>query len=58
MRSSRLMNRPTFALSALQHYLLRPRQCALIHVERVCAENFATAKGNALHEKAHSAIGE
>jgi CRISPR-associated exonuclease Cas4 len=35
-----------------------PRQCALIHVERVWAENFSTAEGNALHEKAHSGLGE
>lgn len=46
------------ALSALQHYLYCPRQCALIHVERVWAENFSTAEGNALHEKAHSGLGE
>ena len=46
------------ALSALQHYLYCPRQCALIHVERLWAENFSTAEGNALHEKAHSGFGE
>ncbi|MGZ0654960.1 CRISPR-associated protein Cas4 [Coraliomargarita sp. W4R72] len=46
------------ALSALQHYLYCPRQCALIHVERLWAENFSTAEGNALHEKAHSGLGE
>jgi hypothetical protein len=26
-------------LSALQHYLYCPRQCALIHIEQVWAEN-------------------
>jgi CRISPR-associated exonuclease Cas4 len=46
------------ALSALQHYLYCPRQCALIHVERLWADNRATAEGNALHEKAHSGQGE
>ncbi len=45
-------------LSALQHYLYCPRQCALIHVERVWAENRATAEGRVLHERAHSGGGE
>ena len=39
-------------LSALQHWLFCPRQCALIHVERVWAENRATAEGRVLHERA------
>lgn len=41
-------------ISALQHYLFCPRQCALIHVERLWAENAATADGRILHEKADS----
>ena len=41
-------------ISALQHYLFCPRQCALIHVERLWAENTATAEGRILHEKADS----
>lgn len=41
-------------LSALQHYLYCPRQCALIHVERIWAENRATAEGRVLHERADS----
>jgi len=41
-------------ISALQHYLFCPRQCALIHVERLWAENAATAEGRILHEKADS----
>jgi CRISPR-associated exonuclease Cas4 len=40
-------------LSALQHYLYCPRQCALIHVERLWAENRFTAEGRVLHERAH-----
>jgi CRISPR-associated exonuclease Cas4 len=40
-------------LSALQHYLFCPRQCALIHVEQVWAENQFTAEGKVLHERAH-----
>lgn len=39
-------------LSALQHYLYCPRQCALIHVERLWQENRHTAEGRLLHEKA------
>jgi CRISPR-associated exonuclease Cas4 len=38
-------------LSALQHYLFCPRQCALIHVERLWAENLLTAEGRILHER-------
>jgi len=39
-------------LSALQHWLFCPRQCALIHVERVWAENQLTAEGRVLHDRA------
>ena len=38
-------------ISALQHYLYCPRQCALIHVERLWAEDGATAEGRILHER-------
>ncbi|TCH98148.1 CRISPR-associated protein Cas4 [Roseococcus sp. SYP-B2431] len=38
-------------LSALQHHLFCPRQCALIHVEQLWAEDAATAEGRLLHEK-------
>jgi CRISPR-associated exonuclease Cas4 len=37
-------------LSALQHYLFCPRQCALIHVEQQWAENRLTAEGRQLHD--------
>ena len=37
-------------LSALQHYLFCPRQCALIHIEGVWSENYLTAAGRQLHE--------
>ncbi len=40
-------------LSALQHFLFCPRQCALIHVEQVWTENMLTALGRIMHEKAH-----
>ncbi len=39
-------------LSALQHYLYCPRQCALIHVEQLWAENRQTAEGRLLHQRA------
>lgn len=41
-------------ISALQHLLYCERQCALIHVEQVWAENRFTAEGNVMHEKAHN----
>lgn len=44
----------TLPLSALQHYLYCPRQCALIHVERVWVENRFTAEGRILHQRADS----
>jgi CRISPR-associated exonuclease Cas4 len=39
-------------LSALQHLLFCERQCALIHIEQVWAENRFTAEGRILHERA------
>lgn len=41
-------------LSALQHYLFCPRQCALIHLEQQWAENRYTAEGQVLHERVDS----
>jgi CRISPR-associated exonuclease Cas4 len=40
-------------ISALQHLLYCERQCALIHLEQVWAENQFTVEGNVMHEKAH-----
>ena len=40
-------------ISALQHLLFCPRQCALIHLEREWSENRFTAEGRVLHERAH-----
>ncbi len=45
-------------LSALQHYLFCPRQCALIHVEQLWVENRLTAEGRILHERVHKAAKE
>lgn len=41
----------TVSLSALQHHLYCPRQCALIHVEQVWEDNLFTERGNRQHEK-------
>ena len=38
-------------ISALQHHLFCPRQCALIHVERQWEENRFTAEGRLLHAR-------
>ncbi|MDD3313214.1 CRISPR-associated protein Cas4 [Pseudodesulfovibrio sp.] len=46
------MDDGTLPLSALQHYLYCPRQCALIHVEKVWDENRFTAEGRLLHLRA------
>jgi CRISPR-associated exonuclease Cas4 len=40
-------------ISALQHYLFCPRQCALIHIEQQWLENRLTAEGRILHERVH-----
>lgn len=45
-------------ISAVQHLLFCERQCALIHIERLWAENRLTVEGRHLHEKAHTGRGE
>jgi CRISPR-associated exonuclease Cas4 len=45
-------------LSALQHLLYCERQAALIHLERLWAENPYTAEGRQLHERVDSGSGE
>ncbi len=45
-------------LSALQHWLYCPRQCALIHLEQAWAENKFTADGRVMHENAHEGTDE
>lgn len=42
-------------ISALQHAVYCLRQAALIHIERVWAENRFTAEGRVLHEVTHEA---
>ena len=38
-------------LSALQHFIYCPRQCALIHLEQQWTENRFTAEGRAQHDR-------
>jgi CRISPR-associated exonuclease Cas4 len=45
-------------ISALQHLLFCPRQCALIHLERQWAENRLTIEGQRLHKKADAGKAE
>lgn len=40
-------------ISALQHLLFCERQCALIHIERVWADNRLTVEGQQMHETVH-----
>ncbi|MGB6044169.1 MAG: CRISPR-associated protein Cas4 [Pirellulales bacterium] len=40
-------------ISALQHLLFCERQCALIHIEGLWAENRLTVEGRHLHERTH-----
>ena len=42
------------AISALQHLIFCERQCALIHVEQLWAENRLTVEGQQLHQRADS----
>ena len=44
-------------ISALEHYSYCPRQCALIHVERIFDENVFTLKGRHAHERVDSGVG-
>ncbi|MCR6630687.1 MAG: CRISPR-associated protein Cas4 [Magnetospirillum sp.] len=45
-------------LSALQHWLVCPRQCALIHLEQQWQDNRLTAEGNVLHQAVDQAGSE
>lgn len=41
----------TVLISAIEHYSYCPRQCALIHVEKVFDENVFTLRGSMSHER-------
>ena len=58
MKNGEQIDESPVMLSALQHYLFCPRQCALIHVEGVWNENFLTASGRQLHERVDRRGGE
>lgn len=45
-------------ISALQHLVFCERQCALIHVEQLWAENRLTAEGRVMHANVHSTKNE
>ncbi len=45
-------------LSALQHFVVCPRQCGLIHLEGVWLESARTAEGRLLHERVDRGGGE
>lgn len=38
-------------ISALQHYIYCPRQCALIHLEQTFEENLYTLRGQRVHDR-------
>ncbi len=42
-------------LSALQHWRVCPRQCALIHIAGIWEENRFTTEGRLMHERVHEA---
>lgn len=45
----------SITISALQHFVYCPRQCALIHTERVWAENALTTFGKIEHSRVETA---
>lgn len=46
-----MVERDFIPISALQHWCYCPRQCALIHVEQVFADNLHTLRGQAVHRQ-------
>lgn len=50
---SGLQSTASLPISALQHLLFCPRQCALIHLEQAWEENRFTAEGRVMHDCAH-----
>ena len=58
MAERRASDEEPISISALQHMLYCPRQCALIHNEQQWAENRFTAEGRILHERVDSGIRE
>lgn len=57
-RAGRFSEDNLLPISALQHLLFCERQCALIHIEGLWAENRLTVEGRHLHDKAHEGRSE
>lgn len=57
-RPARFSEDDLLPISALQHLIFCERQCALIHIEGLWAENRLTVEGRHLHEKAHDGSSE
>ena len=55
-RNNSAVEEEPISLSALQHMLYCPRQCALIHNEQQWAENQFTAEGRVLHERVDTGV--
>ena len=51
MSSQGYLEADLIPISALQHFVVCPRQCALIHLESVWIENERTAEGRVQHER-------
>jgi CRISPR-associated exonuclease Cas4 len=49
------MDEELLPVSALQHFVFCPRQCALIHLEQAWSDNCLTAEGQLLHRRVESA---
>lgn len=54
MKKQMFLEEDFIQLSALQHFVFCPRQCALIHIEQMWGENLLTAEGRIMHERAHA----
>ncbi len=49
--AKRFLEDDLLPISALQHLLFCPRQCALIHIEQLWVENLFTAQGRLMHDR-------
>lgn len=58
LQTSAVAEEDLVPISALQHMLYCPRQCALIHIERQWEENAYTAEGRVLHRRVDAGGGE
>ena len=45
-------------ISGLVHLAYCPRRCALVHLEKIWAENYFTASGRVMHDRVHNAPSE